>query len=293
MPTDTAPAVRPPTPLTEITDPTHRDAVARMRRIWPEADPTHLIPDVPPTRIPRHVAVIMDGNGRWAQNRGFAREFGHRNGALAVRATLEAASAVGVEYLTLYSFSSENWRRPASEVDALMRLYLEYMDAERHLLTEKNIRFRQIGRREGLPPAAIDALNRTMEATANNTGPMLCLAVNYGSREEILDAVRSIARRVKSGSLDPDEISDATIADSLHTAGIPDPDLLIRTAGEQRLSNFLLWQLSYAEIHITQTLWPDFAHDDFYNAIRDFAGRERRFGGLTTDAPAAPSQNTP
>lgn len=285
MPTDTVPAITPPTPLTEIPEPSHRDAVARMRQIWPEADPTHFIPDVPPTRVPRHVAVIMDGNGRWAQNRGFAREFGHRNGALAVRSTLEAAVAIGVEYLTLYSFSSENWRRPATEVDALMRLYLEYMDAERHLLTEKNIRFRQIGRREGLPPAAIDALDRTMQATANNTGPMLCLAVNYGSREEILDAVRRIAHQVKSGSLDPNEITYDTITDSLHTAGIPDPDLLIRTAGERRLSNFLLWQLSYAEIHITQTLWPDFTHENFYDAVRDYASRERRFGGITAGTP--------
>lgn len=257
-------------------------ALAHIRAVNPKADPVSLLPDVPPSRIPRHIAVIMDGNGRWAAGRGLDRSAGHRAGAKAVRATLEACSAVGVEMLTLYSFSIENWKRPAAEVDALMRLYLEYMAAERHKLVEHNIRFMQIGRREGLPPDVLKALELTLDATRDCTGPILNLAVNYGGRAEIVDAARAIAQRVRAGEVDPSQIDEAMFANSLYTAGTPDPDLLIRTAGEMRVSNYLLWQISYAELHVTHTLWPDFDERCLYDAVRDYASRSRRFGGLDT-----------
>ncbi len=256
-----------------------------MRLVNPKADPVALLPDVPPDRIPRHIAIIMDGNGRWAEQRGFPRAFGHRNGAVAVRRTVEEAGRLGVECLTLYSFSIENWKRPASEVGELMGLYLQYMGAERQRLVEENIRLLQIGRRDGLPAEALAELDRTLEATAHCTGPTLCLAVNYGSRAEIVDAVRAIARRVERGELSPDDISEQHFGSTLYTAGLPDPDLLIRTAGEMRVSNFLLWQISYAELYVTDVLWPDFDSDHLRAAIRAFAARDRRFGAL---APASP-----
>ena len=260
--------------------------LAEMRRLSPDADPLAHLPGVPPERVPRHVAIIMDGNGRWAADRGFPREFGHRNGASAVRATLTAAEEIGVEVLTLYSFSLENWKRPRREVDQLMELYLAYMDAERDKLVEKNIRFVQIGRRDGLPEAALHALDRTLDATAACTGPTLCLAVNYGSRAEIVDAARDLARRARDGELEPDDIDESLFASALHTAGLPDPDLLVRTAGEMRLSNYLLWQLSYAELYVTRTLWPDFGREELFGAVRTYTSRRRRFGGLDSDAAA-------
>lgn len=282
VPADVTQTVPLLTPLDALSDPSERKCLANMRQIWQEADPIRFLADVPPTRIPRHIAIIMDGNGRWAQRRGFAREFGHRAGAVSVRRILEAAVELGVECLTLYSFSSENWRRPAGEVEALMRLYLDYMDGERGILMARNIRFRQIGRREGLPKEALEALDRTIEATSENTGPILCLAVNYGGREEIVDAARRLGERVMCGEIQPKEINELALETELSTSGLPDPDLLIRTAGEFRLSNFLLWQLSYAEIHVTQQLWPDFTREDLHEAIRDFARRERRFGGISS-----------
>jgi undecaprenyl diphosphate synthase len=277
----------PITPLEAIADPAHRAAVAELRRVNPGADPTRILPDVDPRRIPRHIAIIMDGNGRWAAARGFPREFGHRNGARAVRDTMRECSRLGVECLTLFSFSSENWKRPSREVTELMRLYLLYMDGERHALVDHNIRFRQIGRRDGLPAEAIEALSRTEAATAACTGPTLCLAVNYGARAELVDAVRAIARRVAAGEIAPDAIDEADIERGLHTHGLPDPDLLVRTAGEMRISNFLLWQISYAELHVTPTLWPDFDAASLHAAVRAYASRDRRFGGLAADgAPA-------
>ncbi len=251
-----------------------------MRERHAGADPTSLLPDVDPRRIPRHIAIIMDGNGRWAQERELPRMFGHRNGAVSVRTALETVSTLGVECLTLYSFSLENWKRPEEEVSQLMQLYLTYMDGERASLVEQNIRFRQIGRRDGLPPEALDALDQTLEATAQCTGPTLCLAVNYGSRDEMLHAMRSLAERVRTGEIDPSDIDEAAFEERLFTHGLPELDLLIRTAGERRLSNFLLWQLSYAELYVTPTLWPDFGTDAMLEAVRDYAGRERRFGGL-------------
>jgi len=268
------------TPLSRYADPAHRAAVVRMRELYHLADPTRYLPDIAPTRIPRHIAIIMDGNGRWAKQRGLARMAGHKAGARLIRTSLEECRRLGVEVLTLYSFSLENWKRPAEEVNFLMDLYLAYMDQERKHLVDTNCRFVQIGRREGLPGFALDALDRTVEATKNCTGTTLCLAVNYGSRAEITDAVRSIARDVQAGRLSPDAIDERTIHSRLYTAGLPDPDLLVRTAGEMRVSNYLLWQISYAELFVTDTLWPDFTNERLREAVRAYAGRKRRFGGL-------------
>jgi len=257
-----------------------RAALERMRRISPHADPLSRLPDVPPERIPRHIAVIMDGNGRWAQQRGRPRIDGHRAGAEAIRATIEECGRLGVEALTLYSFSSENWKRPRDEIDALMGLSLEYMRKECDRLVEQNVRLAPIGRREGLPPEVLDELDRTVEATRHCTGATLCVALNYGARTEIVDAVRALARQVADGSLDPDQIDEDDIERNLYTAGLPEPDLLIRTAGEMRISNFLLWQISYAELHVTDVRWPDFRAPHLHAAVRDYASRGRRFGGV-------------
>jgi undecaprenyl diphosphate synthase len=235
---------------------------------------------VHPARIPRHIAIIMDGNGRWAQERGFPRVFGHRNGAAAVREVIQECQKLGVEVLTLYSFSSENWKRPSEEVQALMGLYVMYLEGEAERLARENLRFVQIGQRDGLPPEVLAGVDRLVNATAKNTGPTLCLAVNYGARTEIVDAVRAIAGKVERGELRAADISEETVSANLYTAGLPDPDLLIRTAGEMRVSNYLLWQISYAELHVTSVYWPDFGAAELHKAIRDYASRRRRFGGL-------------
>ena len=229
---------------------------------------------------PRHIAIIMDGNGRWAQERGLSRIEGHRTGAEAVRRLLHDVRDLGIEVLTLYSFSLENWKRPREEVDALMRLLLERLEQDLPELVEHGIRLRHIGVRDGLPGPVLAAIDHAIEATRHGTGPVLAIALNYGSRREIVDAARSLAESVRAGELDPGEIDEASLGDRLSTAGLPDPDLLIRTAGEHRLSNFLLWQLSYTEIHVTARLWPDFSRDDLLEAIRDYAGRSRRLGGV-------------
>ncbi len=270
-------------------DPAAIEVVRRMRERSPKADPLARLPDVHPSRIPRHVAIIMDGNGRWANQRGFPRVFGHRNGAAAVRTVLEECGKLGIEVLTLYSFSMENWKRPAAEVQALLDLYTAYLDGELDRLMRENIRFRQLGRREGLPEAVLRTVDRIAEQTSRNTGATLCLAVNYGSRAEITDACRAIAAEVAAGRRKLEEITPECVSSHLYTAGLPDPDLLIRTAGEMRVSNYLLWQISYAELHVTPVLWPDFAVADLHAAIRDFAGRSRRFGGLeeASDSAAA------
>lgn len=270
-------------------DPAAIRIVDQWRRHNPKADPLSRLPDVHPAKLPRHIAIIMDGNGRWAEQRGFPRIFGHRNGASAVREVLNECRILGTEVLTLYSFSMENWKRPTDEVESLMYMYSLYLEGERDVLVRENMRFRQIGRREGLPQSVLDAADRLADATAKNTGPMLCIAVNYGSRAEITDAMRVLARRVQAGELKPDQIDEAMIDGSLYTAGLPDPDLLIRTAGEMRVSNYLLWQISYAELHVTPTLWPDFGIDHLHAAVRDFAGRRRRFGGLDADRTASAS----
>jgi undecaprenyl diphosphate synthase len=235
---------------------------------------------VPRERWPVHVAVIMDGNGRWAQARGLPRAAGHREGVETVRRIVTESARLGLGALTLYSFSSENWKRPADEVAALMFLCCEFLRIERPTMLRENIRFRRIGRREGLPPEVLAELDETERATAHATGLNLCLALNYGSRTEIADAARALAQEVAAGTRSLDSIDEQAVASRLYTAGIPDPDLLVRTAGEMRVSNYLLWQISYAELHVTETLWPDFTVADFHHALADFARRDRRFGGV-------------
>ncbi len=242
----------------------------------------HDVLDVPPERLPRHIAVIMDGNGRWASQKGWPRVRGHEQGAKTVRTVVTQCAKLGIEALTLYSFSTENWKRPADEIQFLMGLYVRYLVAERDTIMDNNVCFRHVGRREGLPESVLTEMDKTTEMSRENTGLTLCLALNYGARDELVDAVRAIARTVKDGTLNPEEIDEALVSASLYTSGIPDPDLLIRTAGERRISNFLLWQISYAEIHVTETLWPEFTEADLNDAIRDFARRERRFGKVIT-----------
>ena len=246
-------------------------------------DPARLPPALaalPRPRWPRHIAVIMDGNGRWAQSRGLPRAAGHREGVETVRRVVTEAARIGLEAITLYSFSSENWKRPADEVEALMFLCCEFLRQERPTMLREGIRFRRIGRREGLPAEVLAELDETERATAHLTGLTLCLALNYGSRTEIADAARALAREVAAGKRSPESIDEAALASHLYTAGIPDPDLLVRTAGEMRISNYLLWQISYAELHVTEVLWPDFTLADFHRAILAFGARDRRFGGL-------------
>jgi undecaprenyl diphosphate synthase len=269
-------------------DPGVASSLARIHRVNPKATPIERLPDVHPERIPRHIAIIMDGNGRWARERGFARIFGHRNGAASVRTVIEECGRIGVEVLTLYSFSLENWKRPPDEVDALMNLAVLYLEGECDALIREGIRLRVIGRRQGLPQHVLDAIDKVEKATDRPDGPTLCLAINYGSRAEIVDATRALAAKAASGEIRPDEIDESVFSDHLYTAGLPDPELVIRTAGEMRVSNYLLWQISYAELHVTDVYWPDFGVADLHAAIRDFASRRRRFGGLDADAPIPP-----
>lgn len=232
-----------------------------------------------PAKIPQHVAIIMDGNGRWARKRGLPKIAGHRQGVKAAEEAMEAAKELGVKYLTLYTFSTENWKRPKTEVEGLFRLLEDYIDREGDKLNKNKIRFNIIGDIDALPASTKDKLRKTIEATKSNADFTLNLAVNYGSRDEMLRAVRSIAEDVKRGTMSADSVTEAAFSERLYTAGMPDPDLLIRTSGEFRLSNFLLWQLSYAEIYISSKLWPDFHRADFVKAIEEFASRDRRYGG--------------
>ena len=234
-----------------------------------------------PEALPRHIAIIMDGNGRWAKARGKARIYGHRQGAKAVRAIVTECARLECDVLTLYSFSIENWQRPADEINVLMDLYVEYLIAEREELIQNNVKFTQIGRREGLPARVLDELDMTSEATHSCEGLTLVLALNYSSRTEIVDAVRAIGREIQTGLVQADQIDEGTVTDHLYTAGLPDPDLLIRTAGEMRVSNYLLWQISYAELYVTQVCWPDFTVEELRQALRAFAQRNRKFGGVT------------
>jgi undecaprenyl diphosphate synthase len=234
-----------------------------------------------PSPLPRHVAIIMDGNGRWAKRRGLPRIEGHREGAASVRRVTEECARLGIEQLTLYCLSSENWKRPAEELEFLLQLLQRYLIEERPRIMERNIRVKWIGRREGMPEEAVRELDETVRLSAGNTGLCACLAINYGARAEIVDAARRIAADVRSGVLEPSAIDEDTIASRLYTAGMPDPDLLIRTANEMRISNYLLWQISYAEIWVTDVCWPDFDESQLHAALRDYAARDRRFGGLT------------
>jgi undecaprenyl diphosphate synthase len=222
----------------------------------------------------------MDGNGRWATGRGLPRVMGHREGVKAARGVVAAADAAGLRYLTLFAFSTENWSRPRAEVATLMGLLETSIEAELPELMRKNVRLRVIGRPHRVPTAVQRGIDRVVRETAANTGLSVVMAFNYGGRDELLDSVRALARAVKAGALEPDDITEAHVGRTLYTAGIPDPDLLIRTSGEMRISNFLLWQIAYTELWITPILWPDFAAADLYRAIADFQGRTRRFGGV-------------
>lgn len=269
------------TGLKAFTDAAAVEAYARIHAKFPDdARPETLLPDVHPMKIPRHVAVIMDGNGRWAEERGFPRIFGHKNGTASVRTAIETAAKLGIEVLTLYSFSSENWSRPDDEIKALMELCIAYCDGEREHFVRNNICVRIIGRRVGMPDEVVESLNRLEEATKGCTGLRLCLAVNYGARDEMIDAVRGIASRVAAGELNTSAIDEELISSSLYTAGLPDPDMLIRTGGDFRVSNYLLWQISYSELYVVDQYWPDFDEQSWLAAVRVFASRKRRFGGL-------------
>jgi len=229
---------------------------------------------------PRHIAIIMDGNGRWAQRQHLPRIEGHRRGVASVRRTCEEATRLGIEQLTLYCLSSENWKRPRIELEFLMHLLQQYMIEERRTIMANQLRVRVIGRREGIPESVLREMDKTVEMSSANRGMRLCLAINYGARRELTDAMQAVARQVRASRIDCDAICEQTIAEHLYTAGMPDPDLLIRTAGEMRVSNFLLWQISYAEIWVTRHCWPEFVEADLHQAIRDYARRERRYGGL-------------
>ncbi|MEM9064169.1 MAG: polyprenyl diphosphate synthase [Planctomycetota bacterium] len=261
-------------------DPAALEAAQRLKARGGDVDPLGVLPDVHPDRIPRHIAFIMDGNGRWANERGFPRSFGHRNGARAVREMITSCVRLGIEQITLYSFSTENWSRPEDEVNALMELCGAYIEGNHELLRGHGVRFRSIGRRAGLPAELTRSIEHLEDVTSDCNTMTLCVALNYGSRDEIVDAARAIAEQVKSGDLEPGAINTDVISEHLYTAGMPEPDLLVRTAGEMRVSNYLLWQISYAELYVTETLWPDFDEGCLHDAVRAFASRKRRFGGL-------------
>ncbi len=228
--------------------------------------------------VPEHVAIIMDGNGRWATRRGLPRVTGHREGVKAARTIVRAADTLGLRYLTLYAFSTENWSRPLDEVSTLMNLLERSVHAELPALMDRNARLRVLGRSHGVPAGVRRGIDHVVHETRNNTGLTVLMAFNYGGRDELLDAFRTLARQVQAGDLKADDISEKDVSGALYTADIPDPDLLIRTSGEMRISNFLLWQIAYTELVITPTLWPDFGPGDLYRAVGEFQGRTRRFG---------------
>ncbi len=239
-----------------------------------------------PSQLPRHVAIIMDGNGRWARARNLPRMLGHQQGSLTVDKIATLSARLGIDQLTLYAFSTENWRRSREETDFLMRLYAEFLEIQRPKIMDSRIRFRQIGRRDRLPPEVLDRFVEVEQESCDNTGMTLCVAVDYGGRQELVEAVRQIAERIAAGGVQPDQIDEELISASLYTAGMPEPDLLIRTAGEMRISNFLLWQISYAEFYVTDVLWPDLTDEDYFDALKAYARRERRFGRAPVSSPA-------
>jgi undecaprenyl diphosphate synthase len=241
-----------------------------------------LVLEVPPERRPRHIAIIMDGNGRWAERQNLPRVAGHQKGVDSVRRTTEECARLKIEQLTLYCLSSENWKRPPTEINFLMHLLERYMIEERSTIMGNNVRVRMLGRRSDIPEQVLRELDKTVEMSGVNTGLRLNLAINYGGRAEIVDAVRAIGEQIQSHTLQPTAVNEQSIADNLYTAGAPDPDLLVRTAGEMRISNFLLWQISYAEIWVTDKCWPEFDEAVLHEAIRAYAARQRRFGGLAT-----------
>lgn len=241
-----------------------------------------LLEQIDRQRVPQHVAIIMDGNGRWAQQRGNKRLYGHENGVNAVRQATEAAGKAGVKYLTLYAFSTENWNRPKDEVEGLMLLLVESINTELQTLIKNGIQLRIIGQTQGLPLQVQQKLQVAIDKTAHCETLTLIVALNYGAHQELADAARQMAIDCLNGKLSPNDILPSTVQQYLYTASIPNPELMIRTSGEHRLSNFLLWQMAYSELYFTPVLWPDFTQDDFYKAVIDFQHRERRFGGTTS-----------
>ena len=233
--------------------------------------------------VPEHVAIIMDGNGRWAQAQGLPRIEGHRRGVNTVRMISETATELGVEALTLYCLSSENWKRPQTELDFLMQLLEQYLVEERTTIMEQGLRLRVIGRRDRLPSNVLTEMDKTLEMSAGNKGTQLVLAIDYGGRDEITKVVRELSEEVASGNLKSSEICEETVASRLYTNELPEVDLMIRTGGDMRISDFLLWQISYAELWITETCWPEYQQEDFFEAIREFTRRQRRFGGLSVN----------
>ncbi|RZJ55762.1 MAG: isoprenyl transferase [Flavobacterium sp.] len=238
----------------------------------------NLLDSIDQTNLPKHLAIIMDGNGRWAKQQGFLRAFGHENGTKSVKKTITTCAQLGIEYLTLYAFSTENWNRPKLEVEALMKILINSLKKELTTLQENNIRLNAIGNLDKLPKTAQKELLDVIEKTKNNTRLTLTLALSYGSREELVNAVRIISDKVKNNIISIDTIDDSIINEHLYTQNLPDVDLLIRTSGEHRISNFLLWQIAYAELYFTNVLWPDFKDQDLYEAIISYQKRERRFG---------------
>ncbi len=238
----------------------------------------HDQPDLDPSRLPSHVAIIMDGNGRWAKKRLFKRAVGHEKGVETVRTITRASRRLGISVLTLYAFSTENWQRSKLEIAALMAILKKFLKSELDEMMDNNIRLMTIGQTERLPDDVRLQLAETMMATENNDGMILNLALSYGARAEIIEMVTRIAGKAKSGELEPDSITSETVASHLYTEGLPDPDLLIRTSGEMRISNFLLWQIAYSEIYVTDTLWPDFTEEEYRRILKDYQGRDRRFG---------------
>jgi undecaprenyl diphosphate synthase len=234
---------------------------------------------IDPEKLPKHVAIIMDGNGRWARQKAMNRVLGHEEGTESVRVIVRASREIGIRYLTLYAFSEENWKRPKYEVAALMTILKRFLKSELKEMQENNIRFITIGRTHKLPEDVRNLIEDTIGKTAKNTGMTLALALSYGGRQEFSDAVQKIAKRIVSGDIQPSDINEELISDFLYTAGMPDPDLLIRTSGEYRISNFMLWQIAYAELYVTPTLWPDFRKEEYLKAIEEFQKRDRRFGG--------------
>lgn len=245
--------------------------------------PTDFLSDVPASDRPRHIAIIMDGNGRWAQSRGLPRIEGHRRGVESVRIVSETCTELGIDAVTLYCLSSENWKRPKAELDFLMQLLEQYLVEERKTILDQGLKLKVIGRRDRLPPGVIAEMDKTLELSKDNPGTKLVLAIDYGGRDEITRAVRLISRDVADGKLKESDITEELVTSRLYTAELPEIDLMIRTGGDLRVSNFLLWQLSYAELWVTEKCWPDFSRDEFLKSIREFASRQRRFGGLNVN----------
>jgi undecaprenyl diphosphate synthase len=270
-------------PLTTESDPPTGDWFSRLSPEAQRASREYLAEaaalGISEDKMPRHIAVIMDGNRRWAKNRGWLVIKGHSVGAKTTRDVIHTCAGLRIPALTLYTFSTENWRRPAAEVVALMRLITRNLRQELATMHAHNIRIQHIGRRDGLPGYLLRQIDQCVESTKKNTGMVLSLALNYGGRAEIADALRAIVKKVQTGLIDADDINESHIEDELYTAHLPEPDLMIRTGGEFRISNFLPWQIAYAELWVTPVLWPDFSKNDLYRAIADFQGRERRFGG--------------